>query len=68
MVVGHRGTAKETLGLIHTAASHCIAGDEGCLEDTSMEVWGRSALLGLGSASERQEAKGLSGAENSLRD
>lgn len=59
MVVGQRATAKEALEFMYTAASHCITGDEGCLEDMSMEVWGRLALLG--SAPERQEVKGLNG-------
>lgn len=44
-------------------ASHCIVRDDGCLEDASMEVWGRSALPDPGFGSDRQEVKGLSGAE-----
>lgn len=41
--------------LLAGTASHCIVRDDGCAEDTSMEVWSRSVFPGSGSGSDGQE-------------
>ena len=56
---------RGSLTLLVGTASHCVVRDDGCLEDTSVEVLGRLPPRPpmSGSGSDRQEDKGLGDAE-----